>query len=320
MWKLICVYSWELCNISSTIMLFPKVGYVSSVQRGLHTQQKHHDLVDSISCSISNFRVERDLYVTSPGPVPSGPFWWVVEAGAMCIVYCRFSQLWMWPKYDFLPPNGKNTSCHIVTSSKMPYVTLDQLGTHFQCSSLSVPLSLQMAFLNCSRNTRRNLDQTTATPKNFHNNNLMTNGWYNQHSLRINASNTYKKKHHLTRLVHFGVDQPLFSPNSGNRLIFIHRATSKLETFQRTRVNGMAWMHRINPSHRGVFLSDPNNALLSGKSLKITIHLHCSIPPQKMDMYNLWSLKQQMESTGRFDLFKFTDLRVHGLSLGLSPL
>ena len=167
---------------------------------------------------------------------------------------------------------------------------MDQLGTHFQGSSLSVPLSLQMAFLNCSRNTRRNLDLTTVTQRNIHNNNnLMTNGWYNKHSLRINASNTYKKNiiwldSFISELI-----SPFFSPNSGNRLIFIHQATSKLETFQRPRVNGMAWMHRINPSHRGRFFFGPIQTMhyYQGNPSKITIHLHCSIPPQKMDMYNL---------------------------------
>lgn len=99
-------------------------------------------------------------------------------------------------------------------------------------------------------------------------------------------------KKNIIWLVDFGVDQPFFSPNSGNRLIFIHRATSKLETFQRTRVNGMAWMHRINPSHRGVFFGPIQTMhYYQGnpwKLLKITIHLHCSIPPQKCgDIYNL---------------------------------
>ena len=37
--------------------------------------------------------------------------------------------------------------------------------------------------------------------------------------------------------------------------------------------------HR-NRMNRGHYITNPNNALLWGKSLKITIHLHCLIPPR----------------------------------------
>lgn len=154
----------------------------------------------------------------------------------------------------------------------------------------------------------------------------MTNGWYNQHSLRIyKCIKHLQKKHHLTRSFR-SWSAPFFLPIAEIDWFSSIGRRSKLETFQRTRVNGMAWMHGINPSHKGHFFCPIQTMHYYQRHPSKNYHtfaLFDSPPPKTVQIYIYiiwWPLKQHMESTWRFDLSKFTDLRVHGLSLGLSPI